>query len=241
MEDLTGGRRLELKWIGLAWFGLLFTTLAIGVIGGVVQGDPAPLVMSWGFSDFAIFAIAVYVAGVALAVVILWRLLRRRDLDAATIGLRGRLTASGVGLALLAVLAGSALYLGAEAGLRLLGIGMYWVPKATHLVLRNGLDLTVTLVFAVILGPLFEEILFRGYLVTLFLGRGFGILGAAALSGLVFASTHAYLGPGIMLFIFFWSFLPALLYWKCKSLYPAILFHMLNNFLAYIVVPGVFS
>ncbi len=241
MEGMAVSRRLELKWIWLAWLALLFTSLVIGTLGGIVRGDPARLVMSWGFSDFAIFAIGVYVVGVALAVGILWRLLRQRGLDAATIGLQGRLSLSSVGLALLATLVGSALYLAAEAGLGLLGIGMYWVPKSTHLVLRNGLDLVVTLLFAVILGPLCEEILFRGYLVTLFRDRGFGILGAATLAGLAFTSTHVYLGPGIMVFIFFWSFLPALLYWRTRSLYPAILFHMLNNFLAYIVVPGLFS
>jgi membrane protease YdiL (CAAX protease family) len=241
MESIAGSQGLKLKWIALAWLGLLFTTLAIATIGGIVRGDPARLVMSWGFSDFAIFAIGVYVVGVGLAVFILWRLLRRQGLDATTIGLRGGLSAPGVGLAFVAVLVGSALYLAAEAGLGFLGIGMYWVPKTTHLVLRNGLDVGVTLLFAVVLGPIFEEIFFRGYLVTLFLGRGRGILGAATLSGLVFASTHAFLGPGIMVFIFVWSFLPALLYWRTKSLYPAILFHVINNFLAYIVVPGVFS
>jgi membrane protease YdiL (CAAX protease family) len=241
VEPKTIGRRLELKWIGLAWFGVAFTSVVIATIGAVARGNPVRLVKSWGLSDFSIFTIAVYVVGIALAVAILWRLLRRRGLDATAIGLRGRLTGSGAGLAILAVPVAWALYRAVEAGVGRLGVGMYWVPKATHLVLRSDLDLALTLVFAVVLGPILEEIVFRGYVMTLLLDRGRGVFLAAALSGLVFTSTHVFIGPGTMVFILFWSFLPALLYWRFKSLYPGILFHVLNNLVAYVVVPVVFS
>jgi membrane protease YdiL (CAAX protease family) len=234
-------RRLGLGWIGLAWIGMLFTALAIGLIGGIVRGDPAPVVMGWGISDFAVFAIAVYVVGVALAVGILWRLMKGRGIDRARIGLRGRLGGPAAVQALLAVVVGCALYALTEAVVTHLGIGMYWVAKTAPLVIHNALDLTLVVVFAVVLGPILEEVLFRGYLFTALRERGFGFFGAALLSGAVFASTHVYLGPGVMAFILVWSFLPAFLYWRHGSLHAAVLFHVLNNLIAYIVVPVVFS
>jgi len=82
-----------------------------------------------------------------------------------------------------------------------------------------------------------EEIIFRGYVLTVFLQKGCKTFIALLLSAFVFASIHYAFGPGLMLYILFWTFIPSLLYLKFKSLYPAMLMHSLNNLLVYIILP----
>jgi membrane protease YdiL (CAAX protease family) len=155
-DQPTNDTQLGLRWIYLAWVGIAFTSVVIGMISGIVQGPPEPVVAKWGISNFSIFAIALYSLGSAISVVLLYVLLKRRGLSFTRIGLVGKFT-----------------------------------PKAA----------------------------------------------AFSIAGLVFASAHIFVGPGTILIIFLWSFIPAYLFLKCGNLYPAFCFHILNNCVAYVVFP----
>ncbi|MCJ7459629.1 MAG: CPBP family intramembrane metalloprotease [candidate division Zixibacteria bacterium] len=239
MENQTPQKiKLSLKEICLAWFGLIFSSLVIGIIAASALGPPEPVVLKWGIGDFSIFAISLYCIGSLIAVGVLYLLLKERGLNLKDIGLKGKLSLPSLGYALIAVIVAFILYPSIEALLKTMSVSMFWRPeKVTPLKLISVFDFLLVLLFAVILGPIVEEIIFRGYIFTAFLQRMKKPIFAFFLSALIFTSVHIFLGPGVMVFIFFWSFIPAYLYLKFNSLYPAILFHMVNNFIAYIVFP----
>jgi len=155
-----------------------------------------------------------------------------------SIGLSGSLTFKGVFYALIGLGVAFTLYPAIEAILQPIGIKMLWRGDASSVLrLKSAVDILLILFNAVLLGPIAEEIIFRGYVFTAFKQARQNILSAYILSAIVFASAHIAVGPGTIIFIFFWSFIPAFLYLKFGNLYPAILFHILNNFVTYIVFP----
>jgi membrane protease YdiL (CAAX protease family) len=90
----------------------------------------------------------------------------------------------------------------------------------------------ITGLFVVVVAPPVEEFFFRGFLYQSLRNR-VGVLGAAALSGLVFGAIHfkpAFLVPLAIL-----GMVLALLFQKTNSLWPCILVHALNNALAFAV------
>lgn len=68
-----------------------------------------------------------------------------------------------------------------------------------------------------------------------------GRLGALLTHNLLFALYHGAIGPGLVLYIFLWSFFPALLYLRYRSIYPCILMHFLNNVWVDLLVPLLFG
>lgn len=234
----TDKRSLSLKWIYLAWFGLIFSSLVIGTIASAYHRPPELVVSKWGIGDFSIFAISLYCMGSIIAVAILYFLLKAKGCDLKEVGLKGNLSFRGVAIALIGVVIAFITYPTIEALLKPIGVSMFWqAEKSIPLNLVSALDFSLVLLFAVLIGPIAEEIIFRGYLLTAFLQRKQKMITALLLSALIFSSIHIYLGPGVMVFIFFWAFIPAFLYLKFKSLYPAIIFHMVNNFITYIIFP----
>jgi membrane protease YdiL (CAAX protease family) len=241
-NQISKGPRLSLNWIYLAWFGLIFSSLVIGTISAIVQGPPEPAVLKWGFADFSIFVISLYCIGSIIAVLILYYLLKKRGLDLKAVGLKGKLSLRAMGYALLGVVIAFILYPSIEALLKTVGISMFWTPgKVTPLNLVSTFDVILVLLFAVLVGPIVEEIIFRGYILTTLIQRKQKTITAILLSVLIFTSVHIFLGPGVMVFIFFWTFIPAFLYLKFESLSPAILFHIVNNLITYIVFPLLYS
>ena len=80
---------------------------------------------------------------------------------------------------------------------------------------------------AVLVAPVIEEVLYRGFLHT-YLSRRFGFFPAAAVSALVFSLVH--ITPSVYLPVFLLGFLLSAVYERRGSLYDAILFHALFNF-----------
>jgi membrane protease YdiL (CAAX protease family) len=231
--------QFKLRWLYLCWFGTFFCTAIIMGIAFMHRGDPTKVVENWQiFGDFTLFAIVCYVTGVALAALILRWHLGRFDMTWADLGLKGKLTWGSAGMALLFLIVGNLIYMGAEAFVNLFGLGMHWDPEEpSHLSLTLPTDYFFAVVFAGIIGPIAEEVIFRGYLVTLLKKRLRNTGIAVAIAALIFTSIHIFYGPGALLFIFLWSFLPSYLFLKYKCLYPAVLLHILNNLLAFVVYP----
>lgn len=96
---------------------------------------------------------------------------------------------------------------------------------------------TLQLVFAfislVILAPLIEEILFRGILFTN-ISRKTGFWPAAILISGLFGLAHMQLNVGIDTFLL--GMAASWLVWTTKSIYPAILLHMLKNSVAFVIL-----
>ena len=124
--DATNEKTLSLKWIYLAWVGIIFSSLVIGTVSAVLQGPPEPISAKVGLSNFTFFAITIYSLGTVLSVVILYFLLRSRGMSLRTVGLTGGISKKGVLYALLGLAVGILLYGGIEAIIESLGTHMFW-------------------------------------------------------------------------------------------------------------------
>ena len=115
-----------------------------------------------------------------------------------------------------------------------------WWSKETPLAIKTPSDFVVLFTCPVILCATLEEVLYRGYILTAIMQR-VSVKKAFIVNSLIFASIHYAFGPGTMLFILIWTFIPCWLYFKSRSIYPSILFHSVNNLLAYVVLPLTFQ
>jgi len=80
-----------------------------------------------------------------------------------------------------------------------------------------------------ILGPVFEELLYRGYVFAAWIGR-LGFWGATAATSLIFTASHIQYGWVGLAWVFFFGVLLSVLRWKTGSVYPGIAVHIANNF-----------
>ncbi len=95
---------------------------------------------------------------------------------------------------------------------------------------RSILTLSYLGLLTALLGPVIEEIVFRGVAYSA-LRKRFGIFGAAASSSLFFAMAHANAAQTLP--VFGMGIVLAVLYEQTGSLLASITFHMLNNALAF--------
>lgn len=235
-EENKKDNKLSIKWLYLAWFSSIFTSLIIGIIGASVQGDPEHVIQQMGLG-IEVFALCLYGIGTIITVAILYSLLKKEGLSWDAIGLKGKLSRRAIGYALVCVLIAFLIYPLIEVSLGAAGVDMYWDGRGLYAPLTSPLTVALVLASAVLIAPVTEEIIFRGYVLTMFLERKHKPLVAVLLSVLIFTSIHIVFGPGMTVYIFFWAFIPAFLYLKFKNLYPGMLFHFLNNLFAYIIFP----
>lgn len=82
----------------------------------------------------------------------------------------------------------------------------------------------------VILPPVLEETVFRGFLFSA-VAKKWGTVGGAIVSSLLFALAHGQANVGVYTFIL--GLILCFLYRRLGSIVPGIALHMLNNYLAY--------
>jgi hypothetical protein len=153
--------------------------------------------------------------------------------------LQGKLSSEAVVAAIGAVALAFVLYPIVEKAAHQAGLQMYWGEERTsHFSLSTPLDHVLAILGAALIVPVLEELLYRGYVLNHFLSV-FPRQKAVLYAVLVFTSIHLPFGPGMMLYIFCWSWIPCWLFLRYKNLFPGIIFHMANNFLAYVVLPMV--
>lgn len=95
-----------------------------------------------------------------------------------------------------------------------------------------GANIVIQIITAVILGPIVEELIFRG-LMYIRLKRMFGPGVAALVTGLVFALYHGNVSQGIYAFLF--SYGTIFIYEKFKKIYAPIIMHMVANGISVLV------
>ena len=142
-------------------------------------------------------------------------------------GFRGGATFTWMAVLLLAILATDYLYGYA--------IQTFHLPLQTNdqvlLAYSKYAPLTTyaTLIVAVFVAPICEEVFFRGFVFAGLL-RGMPLVWAILFSTLIFAVAHFDVGSFAVLFII--GLALAFLRWRTKSILPGILLHMLNNGIA---------
>ena len=128
------------------------------------------------------------------------------------------------------------------------GITMYLlekvdiVPWAVNYAYNNKfVEIPIIIVFAVIIGPFSEELLFRGFLITSIAGKT-NIWIASVISPLVFAFYHYIVfGLGAFILILVWGIFPTALFIIRKNIFACTLMHAFNNLFAYILLPLFFK
>lgn len=177
----------------------------------------------------------VYMACVWLVVGVGWAYLRRkgatwRDLGFTNFRLRD------MAWAVLAALVGMFVVFPVSQGLaRWLGLP---AMRGVNYRLDNPIDLLIAVFICALIGPLGEEILYRGFLLGLLRAKLRRAWLAGLLATLIFALVHV---PGFglagALFILLWTPLVVILFLWQRSIYPPYVVHMLNNTFAYVLVP----
>ncbi len=225
-----------MRWLPLAWVSLAFIALALGVLAALTQGDPMTWLMARsGVSSPGAVGIILHEAGMLVAVLILLLGLRSQENPLEQLGLCGGFSWQMAGYAALSALVVFLAWPVLQASLEAIGIPLYWWQEG--LALKTPGDWVWMIVAAGLFSPVLEEIIFRGYVLNALLAHVPNRVLAILLATAMFTSIHVLFGPGTMVLIFLWTFVPTWLALRFKSLYPAILMHSLNNLLAYIVVP----
>ncbi len=230
--------KLPVWWIIiLAPFGILLTSLFFNGFKEQVMEFKNIL----GINQGSMFALLVYTGSTWVAVCIYFLLLKSKNLDFRKAGYRNKLTKKGIYGALICFGIAMIVYPIIEQLMLLFDLPMFWGKVGNAPVRQeNTQDLFLGLLIAVILAPLTEDTIFRGYVLEMFNERSKKWT-AIIISSLIFAILHfQFFGPGLTVYMFIWSILTSYLYIRFNNIYPSLLFHSLNNIWAYILVPIIF-
>lgn len=110
--------------------------------------------------------------------------------------------------------------------------------KIEILIKNQSISNTVLLVVVAFIGPVIEEVFFRGFLYSAF-KKNWGVLPALFLSSLLFSLVHLQLYSFVPLLIIGW--LLAYIFEKTKSLFPAIFLHGVYNLVLILILLGQFE
>lgn len=234
-------RKLPAGYLPLAFGGAVATALTLAALrlAGLDHRSAAGLI---GFSDPALFRLVIYSLWTAATAVTLARLLRKHGFGPDALGWEGkvRVSAGAGAMAALAALATVMVWLPIDSLRGALGIPLYWDPAQQGFIRPRTLaEFAVAGAVGLILVPLSEETIFRGYVLQVVVQR-LGLWPGLLAHNALFALYHAGIGPGLPIYIFVWSFFPALLFLRYRSIYPPILMHALNNVWVDFLLPILF-
>ena len=86
----------------------------------------------------------------------------------------------------------------------------------------------VLVVFAGLIAPVTEEVIFRGYLLPSVM-KHMGYTWGVVISSAIFAGVHMVFEPMTLLIMFLLGCMLSVMYIRTKSLWPGIIFHSINN------------
>ena len=109
------------------------------------------------------------------------------------------------------------------------------VSKIEILIKNRSVSNTVLLIIVAFIGPIVEEVFFRGFLYSAF-KKNWGVIPALFLSSILFSAVHLQVYSFIPLFIIGW--LLAYIFEKTKSLFPAIVLHAVYNLILILILLG---
>ncbi len=123
---------------------------------------------------------------------------------------------------------GWAVLAGASAIVLLMGLDdvLSFLPDWLEMTFDKLQDSWLGILCVALLGPVLEELLFRGAITDVLL-RKYTPVGAVLLSGLIFGVFH--INPAQVVGACLIGFLLGWMYWRTRSLWPGIIIHVLNN------------
>jgi membrane protease YdiL (CAAX protease family) len=100
---------------------------------------------------------------------------------------------------------------------------------------NKGPGLALGFVLTVVIAPIVEELYFRGLVLPAFTKK-YGWIAGVLISSGAFAILH--LQPNVIIYTFVLGLVLSFFYIRLKSIIPGIIFHMINNFVAFSVLAG---
>ena len=243
--DTDEKRPAHKPFVSVPWGPLLaLVVAALAFLGGELLALQAVtvFVMAWegvayteavtaATEEDDVLLFASYALGSLLALAIIYGFVRLRGGSWQTLGIRG----SKISTALFVIFVGIVgYYIGATTVFAL----SEWLLPQVDLDAQqdipfqpvDGLELGLTFIAIVVLAPVVEEVLFRGFLLPAF-NRVMRLPFAVILVSIIFALLHpplsAMLAIGIFSILLCWAYI------KSKSLWPPILLHALQNSIAF--------
>lgn len=188
-------------------------------------------------SPLAPFIVSSICSWTVIVLVYLW--LRRKGIGWADLGVR-RARASDIVLGVCAAAVNIlVVYPLSVLIVRSLGLGEIRDAITYPLTVWN---VTGTVFFLVLLIPLAEEILFRGFFLNLLRSKIGGLWLVGLLGCLSFAVVHLpRWGLSGALFILLWAVVPVCLFLARRSIVPSFTMHVVNNVFAYVILPVLLS
>jgi len=98
-----------------------------------------------------------------------------------------------------------------------------------------GAHQSLALIALVLLPPIFEETIFRGFMFPALSKRG-GVVWGAVLSSMIFGIAHGQ--PNLFVYTSILGLILCFMYVRTRSIVPGILLHMANNYLAFLALTG---
>lgn len=209
-------------WIGASLAATIIVLLVTVPPGSGTSEIPAPSLMAVSIVT------QVLVAAATLAYV--WLRAKRAPLP--ILGFRSPLPRTAL-TALAGGLAGAAVLQVLLRGI----VPEAWRPEHSFTTaVQDGTPMVIGLVFVtgVVVAPLVEETVFRGYLMAAF-ARRFGFVAAALGSSVVFGLVHLASGPVSASFAFLLGLVLCWVYKKSGSLWMSVLIHAATNALAFTI------
>jgi len=189
------------------------------------------------------FSLTIYCVSASLATMFILFLLKRKGISIKDVGYQGKITIEMIAHSIFGVIVGVFLYSIIDLLSKSLGFGMYWgdISKSYSVIPGSIIDIVLLVLSTVVLAPLAEDTVFRGVLLN-FLNNRFTKIKSVVIAAILFAVIHIpFYGPGLTIYMFFWTLISCMLFQKYQSIYPCFIFHSINNLLAYIIFPSVFS
>ena len=226
-ESLAPLRGRVAESAAFAYLPIALTSLAFAVHAVAIGG---------GRAHTSVDASLVY--GAALAVVGAGLYLRLSESGRRAVFAFDRPSAREVAATLAALVAGVLLYPVVTAAAEAVGLPPM---EGFDYALTNPTTVAIIVVGSVVLAPLVEEALFRGYLLGALLARGLHPVAAGAVVVVLFGAMHVVsLGPTGVVYTTVWGVLPTALRLYFDDLTSAWLLHALNNLYAYVLVVALF-
>ncbi len=141
-------------------------------------------------------------------------------------GLNGPVIIGWAGLGLGISLVAGALYAVAVTGLGIESLEPRPVPETA---LGDGSIRALTVGILVVVGPLAEEVFFRGFLLMAFV-QGIGVIPGLIVTSAIFAVSHG--DPAVMLPVFASGVSLSVVYLLTRSIWPSVVAHSAQNYLA---------
>jgi membrane protease YdiL (CAAX protease family) len=122
-----------------------------------------------------------------------------------------------------------------------LGLGvmlqLFGAPHPQQIVGASAhLPWILSFLLLVVLAPVAEEMLFRGFLLSALAQTRIGFWGAAAVSGLLWTLMHLDAGTLVMAWIFLFGMVISYALWRTGSLRVCMIIHALNNLIVFIAM-----